>query len=316
MPTYAKTLLVILQNSHKKSPVRIILDEFHHSTIIVKFYRNGINTEDWEKLRKKEENNMKRRRKNQKREKIVMLCSSLLVLTALTMTGVYVKERNKPEEDGYRVDLSALEKQSEESQEMVEEPQPEPKTAIVSSGKVENPSKEEVQEQTSSLFPWEINVSQEDEVVQETTPKEEELQFSENETLLWPIVGNVLIDYSMDKAVYFSSLEQYKCNPAIIIQAKEGQQVMAAANGKVTKIVKEEQTGNTIYMDLGSGYESVYGQLTNLQVKEGDRVKKGDYIADVAVPTRYYSVEGCNVYFALKKDGTPINPMTQLTESR
>ena len=65
-------------------------------------------------------------------------------------------------------------------------------------------------------------------------------------------------------------------------------------------------------MDLGDGYESVYGQLTNIQVKEGDLVEKGDYIADVATTTKYYSVEGDNVYFALKKDGEAVNPMTKL----
>ena len=51
---------------------------------------------------------MKRRRKNQKREKLIMLGSSLFVLTALTMTGIYVNEKNKKEDDGYVVDLSQL----------------------------------------------------------------------------------------------------------------------------------------------------------------------------------------------------------------
>ena len=37
---------------------------------------------------------MRRRRKNQKREKMIMLCSSVFVLTALTMTGLYVKDKN------------------------------------------------------------------------------------------------------------------------------------------------------------------------------------------------------------------------------
>ena len=65
-------------------------------------------------------------------------------------------------------------------------------------------------------------------------------------------------------------------------------------------------------MDIGSGYQVVYGQLTNIQVKEGDLVEKGAYLADVAAPTKYYSVEGCNVYFALSKDGTPMDPMGKL----
>ena len=41
-------------------------------------------------------------------------------------------------------------------------------------------------------------------------------------------------------------------------------------------------------------------------------LEKGDYIADVATTTKYYSVEGDNIYFALKKDGEAVNPMTKL----
>ena len=51
---------------------------------------------------------MRRRRRNQKKEKMLMLFSSLFVLTALTMTGVYVKERNQLNQDDYVVDLSGL----------------------------------------------------------------------------------------------------------------------------------------------------------------------------------------------------------------
>ena len=63
---------------------------------------------------------------------------------------------------------------------------------------------------------------------------------------------------------------------------------------------------------MADTYEIFYGQLTNIQVKEGDVVEQGDYIGDVAKTTKYYTVEGDNVYFALKKNGEPINPMTKL----
>ena len=262
---------------------------------------------------------MKRRRKNQKREKMIMLGSSLLVLTALTMTGIYVKEKSEEPEDGYVVDLSQLEitdMQEPSPEEVVSNSKEDSQT--VSSDKIEN--REELWEKDYSSL-WKNN----DDFLEETTDdlieedifdffesKEEELSFSEEEQLLWPVVGNVLINYSMDKPVYFSTLEQYKYHPAIVIQAKAGQNIMAAARGRVSKIEKTEELGNVITMDIGSGYEIAYGQLSNIQIKEGDLVEKGDYIADVATPTKYYSVEGDNVYFSLKKDGEPVNPMTKL----
>ena len=52
---------------------------------------------------------MKRGRKKQRRERMIMIGSSLFVLTALTMTGIYVKDKNQVQDDGYVVDLSQLE---------------------------------------------------------------------------------------------------------------------------------------------------------------------------------------------------------------
>ena len=258
---------------------------------------------------------MKRRRKNQKRERMIMLGSSVLVLTALTMTGIYVKEKNQQQNDGYVVDLSQLE--VEKIEEVVIDDNIPEESETVSSSKIEN--RDSLWEDDNfTFFPDEYDFIEDyaadvqEENFWDFFEEEEELRFSEEEQLLWPVVGNVLINYSMENPVYFATLKQYKCNPAIVIQAKAGQNITAAARGVVTEIKKTEELGNVITMDLGDGYESVYGQLTNIQVKEGDLVEKGDYIADVATTTKYYSVEGDNVYFALKKDGEAVNPMTKL----
>ena len=49
-----------------------------------------------------------------------------------------------------------------------------------------------------------------------------EVWFGEESTLAWPASGAVLISYSMDQTVFFSTLEQYKYNPALIIGGKVG----------------------------------------------------------------------------------------------
>ena len=43
------------------------------------------------------------------------------------------------------------------------------------------------------------------------------VSFNGESILLWPVDGNVIMNYSMDKTVYFSTLDQYKYNPALII---------------------------------------------------------------------------------------------------
>ena len=252
---------------------------------------------------------MKRRRKNHRRQNWIMLTSSVMVLTVLTVTGLYVNEKNKLQEDDYAIELTQ-EDNSTDALTVREEKESEDVMEPVNSPSVEKYSFEE----KSNIWEQETEEEEESEEVffDLIAPKEEELSFSEEEKLLWPVVGNVLIPYDMEKPVYFATLDQYKLSPAIVIQATEGENIHSAARGKVTKIEKSQELGNVITMDLGSGYEISYGQLTNLQVKEGDMVEKETYIGDVAAPTKYYSVEGDNVYFALKKDGNPINPMTKL----
>ena len=135
------------------------------------------------------------------------------------------------------------------------------------------------------------------------------LYFAVNDVLGWPVDGNVILGYNMDTPVYFSTLDQYKYNPAIMIGGEVGDEVSAAAIGEVTSIKEDAKTGITITMNLGNGYEAVYGQLKDVCVEEGERVDKGEVIGYLSEPTKYFSVEGPNLYFQLLKDGTPVNPM-------
>lgn len=139
-----------------------------------------------------------------------------------------------------------------------------------------------------------------------------EINFSEDTVMEWPVNGNVLLDYSMDQTTYYPTLDQYRLSPAISVGTVEGAPVVSAVNGTVYSVEKNAQTGTTLTMELGNGYQAIYGQLEDLTVSQGDIVKKGTTIGYVAEPTKYYSAEGANLYFAMKKDGEPIDPITYL----
>ena len=116
----------------------------------------------------------------------------------------------------------------------------------------------------------------------------------------------------MDKTVYFPRLNEYKYNPAIVISSDVNAPVLAAANGQVLSITTNEETGTTLTMDMGNGYQAVYGQLKEVPYEEGDTVASGSVIGYISEPTKYYSVEGSNLYFEMTKDGTPIDPVMYL----
>ena len=143
------------------------------------------------------------------------------------------------------------------------------------------------------------------------------LTFKTSDGLVWPVSGNVLMNYSMDHTVFYATLKQYKVNPAIIIDAKVGKEVKSAARGVVTKIEpKNDETGYTVTVGIGSGYTLTYGQLDkkSVSLKVGDVVQKGAVIGKIANPTNYYVVEGSNLYFEVMKNSKPVNPMLLLKD--
>ena len=67
-------------------------------------------------------------------------------------------------------------------------------------------------------------------------------------------------------------------------------------------------------MLLGDGYAAVYGQLKELNFAKGDTPEAGQVLGYVSEPTKYYTTEGSNVYFQLKKDGKAVDPKEYLPQ--
>lgn len=140
----------------------------------------------------------------------------------------------------------------------------------------------------------------------------ENIHFNQEAGLLWPLNGDVLMEYSPEQAIYFETLGQYRTNPAMIIGGKVGAKVKASADGVVESIAKVDETGKTLTLSIGDGYKLVYGQLKDVTVKKGDTVKEGAIIGKLAKPTSYYSAEGANLYYQVKSGKETVNPMVFL----
>ncbi|HIZ78961.1 MAG TPA: M23 family metallopeptidase [Candidatus Lachnoclostridium stercorigallinarum] len=138
------------------------------------------------------------------------------------------------------------------------------------------------------------------------------LNFTDADTLGWPVRGSVLIDYSMDTTTYFATLEQYKCSPGIVVQSEVSTPVYAPAAARVLEVGSNEELGNYVTLDLGNEYTAICGQLKEIPVAANDYVEAGSLLGYVAEPTKYYSVEGSNVYLELTHEGTPVDPLDYL----
>ena len=288
-------------------------------------------------------------RRNNKRpalqkEKISIIAASVFVLSALTLAGVYMSAQGDKKKEENRIDFAKLEQENITAEEngtgladtrfVSGKAQAEmdtkknaqtdhrfgesdlydlsdnndmdvdPAFTEVNSGQVENTKQGGAKAGTDKAAVFMEGQEPEQELVADTP-----LFFSEEDSLALPVIGDVLLDYSMDKAVYHATMQQYHYNPALVVAASEGQTITAAADGIVSDVYYDSQTGNTIRFDLGNGYMLTYGQLSDISLKAGDHVAAGDVVGKVAKPTIYYTQEGTNVYYKLTKDGVPIDPL-------
>lgn len=166
----------------------------------------------------------------------------------------------------------------------------------------------------------EVSNTQEEEVVKaEPIPEVEEvivlqptrsnITFSESDRMIWPISGSVLLGYSMEAPKHFPTLDQYKVNPAIYISGNVGDKIKVAAEGIIDSVEYTEETGTTVTVYHGNGWKSIYGQLSeDLEIGEGDYVKKGQVIGKLEKPTSYHKLLDNHLYFKVIKDDAPYNP--------
>lgn len=138
------------------------------------------------------------------------------------------------------------------------------------------------------------------------------LNFAQTQSMMWPVEGNVLLDYSMDSTIYFPTLEQYKCNSGIVIQGEVSQPVAAPANARVLETGVNEEIGNYVILDLGDEYSLICGQLKEVSAVTGEYLEKGQIMGYVAEPTKYYTVEGPNVFMELRKGEQAMDPLDYL----
>ena len=251
---------------------------------------------------------MNKRQKPSQKMKGATVAAFLCFVAAIAIVGTYTFSDYKRIQ---REEQFAKAVEDDTKEEEKEEPAEEANNLVF---KQEEPEVEEEPEELEMPDPTENTDSNLQTGVQSTAGSSTSINFSEDSKLLWPVNGSILMSYSMDKTVYFSTLDQYKYNPAVIISGAEGDQVLCGTTGIVKSIDITAETGTTVNVDIGNGYELFYGQLKEVPVNVGDYVEAKSVLGYVSQPTKYYSVEGCNVYFEMRKDGQPVNPVEYLEE--
>lgn len=168
------------------------------------------------------------------------------------------------------------------------------------------------------------NESVETQNFESTTAQVNEPFFAEGDTFTWPVEGDVVVPYTDETTKYWfsESLNQTMRTFGVCIGANEGEEVIAAADGKVVEIVGDSSTldsdlpyvGKAMVIDHGNGYTSIYG-FQNGEPNEdllGQTVSRGDVLGKVGGPTGAFIAAGDNIYLQVMHNDEVISPLKLL----
>lgn len=117
-------------------------------------------------------------------------------------------------------------------------------------------------------------------------------------TWLWPAQGRLAASFIPQQG-----------KKGIDIAGSKGQKIRAASSGVVAYSGSGlSGYGNLIIIRHDNQYLTAYGNNLRNFVKEGQRIKAGDIIADMGVIDRRY----WGVHFEIRRWGQPVNPLSYL----
>jgi murein DD-endopeptidase MepM/ murein hydrolase activator NlpD len=102
----------------------------------------------------------------------------------------------------------------------------------------------------------------------------------------------------------FTGLRQM--HEGIDISNRLGTPIVAPADGLVTNIGREWGFGKILVISHGFGFTTRYGHLQRIEVKIGQKVKRGQKVAEMGNTGRS---TGPHLHYEVRLNGVPVNPM-------
>ena len=120
--------------------------------------------------------------------------------------------------------------------------------------------------------------------------------------LPWPIEGKVISRFGTYQNPNLKTVTE---NTGIDIHGSEGTEVRSIYDGIVTTVTYIRGYGNTVILDHGDGFYSVYTHVMDVEVEENSYVNSRDIIAHVGDSG---SLEGTKLHFEIWGNKDKLNP--------
>ncbi len=122
----------------------------------------------------------------------------------------------------------------------------------------------------------------------------------------WPLAGPVSSPFGLKR---FFNDQPRRPHGGIDIAAAEGTPILAPADGLVIDTGNYFFNGNSVFIEHGLGLQTFYAHMSRIDVKEGDRISRGQVIGAVGQTGR---VTGPHLHWSVGLNGTWVNPLLVL----
>lgn len=122
----------------------------------------------------------------------------------------------------------------------------------------------------------------------------------------WPLAGPISSPFGLKR---FFNDQPRRPHGGIDIAVPEGTPIVAPADGLVIETGNYFFNGNCVFIEHGLGLQTFYAHMSRIDVKEGQRVSKGQVIGAVGATGR---VTGPHLHWSVGLNGTWVNPLLVL----
>lgn len=155
-------------------------------------------------------------------------------------------------------------------------------------------------------------------LTQAVDSRDDALSTIEAEVLQQSVLKDMLPNSSPIAAAYNSSSYGWRIDPfngnkafheGLDFTANTGTPIRAAADGIVSSAERTPDYGNIVKIDHGAGLETRYAHASKLLVKAGERVVKGQIVAEVGSTGRS---TGPHLHYEIRLNGNSLDPRKYL----
>jgi len=129
---------------------------------------------------------------------------------------------------------------------------------------------------------------------------QEKRKFKEKKKhLIWPVEGEIVLKFGRNK---HPDLDTYIISNGVKIRAAANSDVRSVGKGEVMFSGEFRSYGQMVIIDHGGGFFTIYGQLSEILVEEGQKVQEGTVIGKLG------GAKQPVLYFEVRSESKPEDP--------